>query len=310
MASASANGRTRLPGTWRQRTGTSATSRPNPRATVNSSTSKAYPLSTPKWNRSRPVGARNPLKPHWVSPSPTPVATLTPRAKQRPMTVRTTRVPSARDSAWVREPTATSDCPSAATSWGIWSGSMAMSASMKAVSGARASRTPARTAAPLPAFSARRVTVTWGRVRSRSAARAAVSSPLPSSTTTTSVVAGSTAPAAMARVNRPMPSARRPDSLKAGTTMLRANGATSADPVAGGGPPTGSVDSATVICSHILGSGHSSKQMEPPLRGQGRGVRRPAPRRPVRPSVPAAAARLLRGGRRRGSSAPPPTTAR
>ena len=112
-----------------------------------------------------------------------------------------------------REPMARSAFARARMNCGVCPGSMAMSASAKAMIGADAAATPARTAPPLPWFSESRSIRTWGNAENRAPARAVVSSTLPSSTTTNSVVSGTTAPAAMAVRRRATPSSSRDPSL-------------------------------------------------------------------------------------------------
>ena len=207
------------------RTGTSAMLRPRRRARVRISTSKAKRSVIEQWNNSLAAGARKALYPHWVSLSDTRVTTFTSWLKARFMTDRrrlgrSTAAPTA-----AREPMARSARASARTNSGVWEGSIAMSASAKAMSGAEAALTPRR-ARPHPFLCFRPVERSAGAGigPKRASAQAAVSSVLPSSTTTNSVVSGSMPPEVTAARRRVTPSPKRRASLKAGMTSVSRNG--------------------------------------------------------------------------------------
>ena len=127
--------RTRLPLTRSHCTGTCSMERPNRRASVSTSTSKAMRSVTEQWKRSLAAGERKALKPHWVSSSETRVTTLTSRLKTRFMTERLMLGRSTEAPLAAREPMARSLRSRAATNCGVWVGSIAMSASAKAIEG-------------------------------------------------------------------------------------------------------------------------------------------------------------------------------
>ena len=204
--------------TWRQRTGTSVTTK-RPLALKMSSTSKAKRSTTSSSKRARAASAVKSLKPHWVSRISMPNIARTRTLKILPRLSRRMcwRTPMS-EAASAREATATwAPASRAASSLASSSMGVARSASMKSTRSPRARSTPARTAAPLPWLCGRQRSARAGSVSMWASTREGVRSVLPSSTTMTSASRPSARRKAKV-ASRVAP--RRPTSLWAGITMV------------------------------------------------------------------------------------------